>query len=143
VPPTPVPRLLAQAFKASRALAQRQLEAHGVHAGQDYLLDALWEQDGLTVGALAERLGVEVPTVVKTVDRMEGAGLVRREVDPADRRRSLILLTDRGRAVEPGVRAALREVEETATAGFSAAERETFRELLKRARENLGGQPDQ
>jgi DNA-binding MarR family transcriptional regulator len=137
VPPTPVPRLLAQAFKASRALAQRRLEVHGVHAGQDYLLEALWAQDGQTVGALAERLRVEVPTVVRTVQRMEAAGLVRREPDPADRRRSRIVLTDRGRAVEPDVRAALREVEEIATAGFSDGERRAFRDLLARARENL------
>jgi MarR family transcriptional regulator, organic hydroperoxide resistance regulator len=143
MPPAPVPRLLAHAFKASRALLQRRLDAHGVHAGQDYLLDALWEQDGLTVGALAERLHVEVPTVVKTVDRMEVAGLVRREADPADRRRSRIRLTDRGRAVVPAVRAALGEVEEIATAGFSDAERQTFRELLERARANLREEPDQ
>jgi DNA-binding MarR family transcriptional regulator len=85
-PPTPLVRLLAVAFKRSRARVQRELEELGVHAGQEYLLDVLSEEDGLTVGAIAERLGTEVPTVVRTVQRMEAGGLVAREPDPEYRR---------------------------------------------------------
>ena len=133
----PLPRLLDRAFKAARAQAQRRLEVHGVHAGQDYLLDVLWEQDGQTVGEIAERLGIEVPTVVRTVQRMEAAGLLRREPDPQDRRRSRIALTAPGRAVEPDVRRALDEVDARATEGFSEEERAQFRSLLERADANL------
>jgi DNA-binding MarR family transcriptional regulator len=139
-PGTPLPRLLALAFKACRAQVQRRLEAHGMHAGQDYLLDVLSEQDGLSVGEIAERLGVEVPTVVRTVQRMEAAGIVAREPDPRDRRRSRIVLTARGREVEPAVHAALDDVTKTATRGFSREEREQLRSLLERVRANLTDQ---
>ncbi|MEX2195381.1 MAG: MarR family transcriptional regulator [Thermoleophilaceae bacterium] len=133
----PLPRSLAQAFKAARGQLQRELEPHGVHAGQDYLLEVLWEEDGLGVGAIAERLGIEAPTVVRTVQRMEASGLVRRVRDPHDRRRARVVLTDRGRAVEPAVRRALDAVTRSATRGFSAQERDTLRELLERVRTNL------
>jgi DNA-binding MarR family transcriptional regulator len=134
---TPLPRLLAQAFKASRGQVQRRLDALGMHAGQDYLVDVLSEHDGLSVGEVAERLGVEVPTVVRTVQRMEAAGIVAREPDPRDRRRSRIVLTKRGREAEPGVHAALDDVTKTATRGFSREETEQLRSLLERVRTNL------
>ncbi len=137
--PEPLPRLLATAFKAARGDLQRRLEEHGVYAGQDYLLDALAEEDGLTVGALAERLRIEVPTVVKTVQRMEAAGLVRRSPDPADRRRSLVHLTERGRDVLPAVREALAAVSEQGTAGLSDDERAELLRMLGVVSENLRG----
>jgi DNA-binding MarR family transcriptional regulator len=136
-PAAPLLRLLAGSFKLSRARLQRELEQHGVHAGQDYLLEVLWVEDGLSVGEIAARLGIEVPTVVRTAQRMEAAGLIRREPDPADRRRSLIVLTERGRELQPVVLDALREVSSTATEGLSAAEREQLLALLTRVRSNL------
>jgi hypothetical protein len=61
---------------SAHARPLRRLAAHGVHAGQEYLLEALWQEDGLTIGELASRLGVEVPTVVRTAQRRgRGRGL--------------------------------------------------------------------
>jgi DNA-binding MarR family transcriptional regulator len=133
----PLLRLLAASFKLTRARLQRELEQYGVHAGQDYLLEVLWEEDGLPVGEIAARLGIEVPTVVRTVQRMEVAGVVRREPDPADRRRSRIVLTQRGRELEPVVRGALCSVSGAATDGLTDAEAEQLQALLLRVKHNL------
>jgi DNA-binding MarR family transcriptional regulator len=35
----------------------------------------------LSIGVIAERMGIEVPTVVRTVRRLEAAGFVSRESD--------------------------------------------------------------
>jgi DNA-binding MarR family transcriptional regulator len=48
-----------------------------------------------TVQALAERLVLRHNTVVELVDRLEAAGLVRRERDTTDRRRVRVALTSR------------------------------------------------
>ena len=48
---------------------------------------------GMTVNDLAEHLLLKPQTAVELVDRLEGAGLVRRERDAADRRRVLLSLT--------------------------------------------------
>lgn len=48
-----------------------------------------------TVQALAERLVLRHNTVVELVDRLEAAGLVRRERDTTDRRRVRVALTVR------------------------------------------------
>jgi MarR family transcriptional regulator for hemolysin len=47
----------------------------------------------LSQNELARRLAVEDPTMARLLDRLEKAGLIRREEDSADRRRKLISLT--------------------------------------------------
>jgi DNA-binding MarR family transcriptional regulator len=133
-------RAVAKAFKGINAELGRRLEPHGVHPGQDYLLDELWHEDGQAIGVLASRIGVEVPTLVRTVTRMEASGLVRREADPADRRRVIVRLTPRGRELERVVPGILAEVTEQATAGMSPGEREQLVRLLLELRTNLGGE---
>jgi MarR family transcriptional regulator, organic hydroperoxide resistance regulator len=134
-------RALAKAFKGVNAELGRRLEPHGVHPGQDYVLDELWRQDGQPVGVLAGRIGIEVPTLVRTLSRMEAAGLLRREADPADGRRAIVRLTERGRELEQVVPAILAEVTEQATAGMSETEREQLLRLLRDLRGNLDPAP--
>ena len=137
-------RALAKAFKGVNAELGRRLEPHGVHPGQDYVLDELWHRDGQPVGVLAGRIGIEVPTLVRTLTRMEAAGLVRREADPADGRRAIVRLTARGRELEEVVPAILADVTEQATAGMSRSQREQLLRLLGELRANLAdGAPDQ
>ena len=130
-------RALAKAFKGVNAELGRRLEPHGVHPGQDYVLDELWREDGQPVGVLAGRVGIEVPTLVRTLTRMEAAGLLRREADPADGRRAIVRLTDRGRELERIVPAILADVTEQAASGMTDADREQLLRLLRELRENL------
>jgi len=130
-------RAVAKAYKALNAELARRLEPHGVHPGQDYLLEHLWREDGQPIGVLAERIGIEVPTLVRTVTRMEAAGVVRRDPDPADRRRVIVRLTRRGRRLESVVPAILAEVTELATAGMTESERADLVRLLGEVRESM------
>jgi MarR family transcriptional regulator for hemolysin len=58
----------------------------------------------LSQRALADQLGVEGPSVVSMLDRLEAAGLVLRAPCPTDRRVKLVHLTDAGRALFAKVR---------------------------------------
>ena len=58
----------------------------------------------LSQRALADELGVEGPSVVAMLDRLEAAGLVLRAPCPTDRRVKLVHLTDAGRALYAKVR---------------------------------------
>lgn len=49
--------------------------------------------------ALAEMTGIEGPSLVRLLDQLCAASLVRREEDPDDRRAKIISLTDEGRSV--------------------------------------------
>ena len=54
-------------------------------------------QGPITLGQLAARELVKPPSVTRMVGDLEGLGLVRREVDPADRRVTRVSLTTEGR----------------------------------------------
>jgi DNA-binding MarR family transcriptional regulator len=61
------------------------------------VLQALWENDGLSISDLGERAQLEKSTMTSLIDRMEGAGLLSREDHPTDRRAYRICLTGRGK----------------------------------------------
>src|ERR1700759_5137137 len=94
-----VPSLIHVMARASRALKgsiQVAIERHGVHAGQNFILERLWERDGQTPGEIAEAIGVEGPTVVRTLQRMAAAGLVLRQKNPNGGRQIAIHLNPAG-----------------------------------------------
>jgi MarR family transcriptional regulator for hemolysin len=48
---------------------------------------------------LADHVGIEGPSLVRLLDQLCAAGLMRRDEDPEDRRAKTVALTDEGRAV--------------------------------------------
>lgn len=77
-------------------LYKPMLDAIGITYPQYLVLHALWEEDGRSVGAIAQRLALESSTVTPLVKRLEVADLVTRERNPADERQVQVRLTSRG-----------------------------------------------
>jgi DNA-binding MarR family transcriptional regulator len=75
------------------------LDAMGITYPQYLVLNALGEDDGMTIGAIAERLSLESSTVTPPVKRMEQAGLVVRRRSKEDERQVHVWLTDAGKAL--------------------------------------------
>jgi DNA-binding MarR family transcriptional regulator len=73
------------------------LDALGVTYPQYLVLSALWEGDGQTIGAIAERLSLEPSTITPLVKRLEQAGFVGRQRNPDDERQVRVSLTTKGR----------------------------------------------
>ena len=73
------------------------LDRLGLTYPQYLVLHALWEADGLTIGAIAERLSLEPSTITPLVKRLEQAGFVDRQRNPDDERQVHVRLTARGR----------------------------------------------
>jgi DNA-binding MarR family transcriptional regulator len=90
--------------RAHRARLGALLAPHGLHAGQDLLLLAAWESPGLRQAVLAERLGVEPPTITRMLQRLERGGMIERRADPHDARVTLVYPTPRSRLLEGTVR---------------------------------------
>jgi MarR family transcriptional regulator, organic hydroperoxide resistance regulator len=129
---------LAAASRSFKAAAAGEMRALGVHPGQNFLLDALRDEEAMTTGELARRMHVEVPTVTVMTQRMEAAGLVTRRPDPADGRRVRVALTAAGRNAADAVPRLLDAAAEHALKDFDSGEREQLIELLERLAVNLG-----
>ncbi len=76
------------------------LDELGLTYPQYLVLSVLWEADGQTIGGIAERLDLEPSTVTPLVKRLEQAGLVTRERNPADARQVRARLTAAGAALQ-------------------------------------------
>jgi len=128
---------LAKICRAHRVHVGELLAEHGLHVGQEMVLIELWQEDGLRGGDLAERLGVEHPTITKMLRRLEACGLVEREADPEDARSLRVYLTGRGRALEQPILRCWERAEQKVLAGMDARDRQTLRRLLDRVKINL------
>ncbi|KAB0615353.1 MarR family winged helix-turn-helix transcriptional regulator [Castellaniella defragrans] len=82
---------MLSAFEANLA------RACGLSQSQFFVLLLLKRNpDGLSVGALADGVSVTSQTMTRMIDRMVGAGLCSRDVDPADARARLVKITSAG-----------------------------------------------
>ena len=73
------------------------LDKMGITYPQYLVLSVLGENDGMTVGAIADRLSLESSTITPPVKRMEQAGLVERRRSTTDERQVHVWLTSAGR----------------------------------------------
>ncbi len=135
--PRTIGYLLSHVCKAHYGRARALLDDIGLYRGQQFVLCALWDQEGITHSELAEVLHVHPATVTKALKRMERAGFVERRPDPADQRVSRVFLTDAGREIRGAVEGIWADLEEETMAGFSESERKTLERLLERVCENL------
>lgn len=60
----------------------------------------LWEEDGLTVGEICEKLMLDSGTLSPLLKKMEAAGYVERKRSQEDDRVVVITLTEKGRALQ-------------------------------------------
>lgn len=129
--------LFTRASKLLRSAADEAMSPHGVRVGQNIILEALWQEDGLPPGEIARRLGLATPTVVNSATRMETAGLLIRRADSADARLVRLHLTDRGRAVEGVVKRERDKLERRATVTLTPQERRHLESALAKIIEAL------
>jgi DNA-binding MarR family transcriptional regulator len=94
----PTGRLLVAAGRMAYQGFQDYLEAHDLTLAGLHALGAL--RDGPRAQMeVAARCGVQTQTAGRTIARLVRHGLVTRKRDPADRRRQLVALTDKGRTI--------------------------------------------
>jgi DNA-binding MarR family transcriptional regulator len=91
-------RITAHAFsEALRMCCEEQKKPYIVTPPQWGLLALLNERDGLTIGSISLKRGLDAPTVTGIVSRLEHSGLVERRHDKEDRRVVKVYLTAEGR----------------------------------------------
>jgi MarR family transcriptional regulator, lower aerobic nicotinate degradation pathway regulator len=89
-------RRLVQALRLSARAAEREL---GISGAQLFVLQRLGEHPGASVNALAGHTATHQSSVSVVVRRLLERGLVARTPAPEDRRRAVLTLTPRGRAL--------------------------------------------
>jgi DNA-binding MarR family transcriptional regulator len=88
---------------AINRLYKPMLDSLGVTYPQYLVLSTLWEGDGQTISAIADRLALEPSTITPLMKRLEAAGFVSRQRNPADERQVQVYLTAKGRGLREEV----------------------------------------
>ncbi|MDB5941729.1 MAG: homoprotocatechuate degradation operon regulator, HpaR [Ramlibacter sp.] len=91
-----LPRLLLQARESVMAHTRPSLREHGLSDQQWRVLRVLGEHGTLETGRVAREAFILGPSLTGVLARMERDGLVRRERDPDDQRRSVVEATPKG-----------------------------------------------
>jgi homoprotocatechuate degradation regulator HpaR len=91
-----LPRLLLQAREAVMTHNRPRLREHGLSDQQWRVLRVLGEHGTVETGRVAREAYILGPSLTGVLARMERDGLVRRERDPADQRRTVVEATAKG-----------------------------------------------
>jgi MarR family transcriptional regulator, organic hydroperoxide resistance regulator len=107
--PTLDQKLCFAIYASSLAMLQSYkplLAELGITYPQYLVMLVLWEQDGVSLKYLAERLGLDPGSVTPLVKRLEEASLLTRRRDPQDERNLVVELTAAGRQLQAKAEAA-------------------------------------
>lgn len=113
------------------------LDELGITYPQYLVLSALWEEDGLTVGAVAERLALEPSTVTPLAQRLAAAGFVTRTRNPRNERQVVVTLTPEGGALRE--RSTCLAERLLAVSGMSLDRLQSLNREVKALRDALSG----
>jgi DNA-binding MarR family transcriptional regulator len=133
---------LAQTARAARARSGAQLIRIGLHPGQESVLKALAEEDGLSMSQLAQALSVQPPTVTKMVSRLAAQGYVVRQASKGDGRQAHVHLTEQGRDTIIDIDRSWKRLEKEAVAGLDEKDVKKLRRLLRQIERNLSAHVD-
>ena len=111
------------------------LDALGITYPQYLVLSALWEEDGRTITAIADRLSLEPSTITPLVKRLEQAGFVERRRNPEDERQVRVTLNGKGRSLQPESCCLNRALQERS--GMTAKQMIALNEQVRALREAL------
>ena len=116
------------------------LELHdkvGITVGQWKVIVMLHKHNGMTQKEIADRLGLEGPTLIPIIDRMEKEELVVRRVDPSDRRNNRIYRTEKADALWEKMMHCALKVRQVSVNGISEEDLGTMRAVLDKIWNNI------
>jgi MarR family transcriptional regulator for hemolysin len=94
-------------------------------------------KDGMTQREIANRIGIEAPTIVPIIDKLEKQGIVIRKADHNDRRNNRIFLTDKSEAKWKLIIECALELEKACRQGLSDEELEVVKINLRKIGQNI------
>ena len=127
--------LLAKAHQRAQGALKMQLQPFGLTTMQCLFLEALWEEEGLSVGEIGRRITLDTATLAGILDRLVTAGWVRRETDKQDGRVTRVFLTNKARSVKEEMASAIERTNDTLQQGFAVEEKLLLKRFLREFKE--------
>lgn len=121
---------IRRAHQLSIALFMEETAGFDVTPVQFAILNALMDDPGEDQVTLSGRVAFDAATSGSVIGRLETKGWVRREADPADKRRKLLWVTPEGEKVALRMKRAVNKVQSRLLGPLTAEERKQLGALL-------------
>lgn len=118
-----------------KILSEKNIDAF--NGAQGRILYVLWQEDGISIRSLSTKCGLAITSLTTMLERMEKQGLIRRIQSEADKRKTLLFLTERAYALKNEYDFVSIEMGNIYYKGFSDEEIILFEGYLDRIRKNL------
>jgi len=118
-----------------RILAEKNIDAF--NGAQGRILYVLWQEDGVPIRIISEKSGLAITSLTTMLERMEKNGLISRKTDEADKRKTLLFLTDKAKELKEAYDSVSNEMGIIYYRDFTDKEILQFEEYLNRIRVNL------
>ena len=117
-----------------RLLLENEIEISG---GQGRILFILWKKDCLTISEISRETSLAKNTVSIIVDGMVNKNILKREINPENRRQTIISLTEYANSIRQKYETVSQQMRVLFYKGFTPQEQEAFEGYLSRILENL------
>ncbi|TCL57967.1 MarR family transcriptional regulator [Kineothrix alysoides] len=132
--------LITQIKQIGGRIFEKILSAENIdefNGAQGKILYVLWQTDRISIVELAAQVGLANTTLTSMLDRMAEADLIMRIPDKADRRKNLIVLTEKARGLQEKYEQVSKRMNEIYYKDFTEQEIAQFEKQLTRILENL------
>lgn len=118
---------------------EKMLQEHDIqlNGGQGRILFILWKTDHLTISQISQKTSLAKNTVSIVVDGMVKKNILSRDINPENRRQTIISLTDYAKSLQKEYEAVSQQMNRLFYEGFTTEEREKFESFLKRILDTL------
>ena len=125
--------------QAMRRVLNERLTEGGITLRQWEVLAELAIFPELSQCQLADRMGIEPPTLAGVINRMERDGWLERRPHADDRRRRRLVPTAKAEGIWQETSRWCHEIREQAVRGLTEADLRELKRICEQIRENLGG----
>jgi DNA-binding MarR family transcriptional regulator len=127
--------LLAKAYQRAHGNLRRYLFPYELTPVQHLILEAVWEQEGLSAGDIGKRLGLDNATLSGILDRMTEKGWLIKAADEIDKRFIRVHLTEKAKTLRSTLTSERQKANEEILKALSLEEKVLLKRLLKDIRE--------
>ena len=120
-----------------RILSKKGIDAF--NGAQGRILYALWQEDGVSIKTVSKKCGLAITSLTTMLERMEKSGLIRREQDQQDKRKTRLYLTEKSHSLKDDYDDVSAGMGRIYYKGFSEDEIIQFESYLEHVQKNLEG----
>ena len=132
--------LISKIKQISGRIFDKKLKKYGIgdlNTAQGRIIFSLWQNDNIPISKLARQTALGKTTLTTMLNRLEESGYIVSKTDAKDKRKTLIALSEKSKAIEGRHEAVSKEMTSLFYEGLTEKQIDEFENALKHILSNL------